>query len=154
MSALKATYDHETEQVSSADDLTALLDKVASLTEPTWLELATPGHNLLHVGLGRDFSSLRFIERRDDGEVYHSVATLESPQEAEFQFGTVPTRMDTGSAITVAEARAAAAEFQQTGRRPERVAWKVVEVSTADDGEPFSWGEWTDDAEGNEHLGR
>jgi hypothetical protein len=148
MSVLKATYDYETEQVTSADDLTALLDKVASLPEPTWLELATPDHNLLHIGLGRDFSSLRFIERRDDGEVYHSVATLESPQDAEFQFGTVPTRMDTGSAITVAEARAAAAEFQQTGRRPAGVEWKVVEVPIVDDTEPFSWDEWSDDPEG------
>lgn len=113
----------------------------AALPEPTWLELATPDHNLLHIGLGQDFSSLRFIERRDDGEVYHSVATLKSPQDADFQFGTVPTRMDTGSAVTVTEARAAAAEFQRTGRRPAGVEWKVVEVPTVDDSEPFSWDE-------------
>lgn len=141
MSILRASYDYETEQVTSADELTALLDKVASLPLPTWLELATPEHDVLLVGLGQDFSSLRFHERRDGGEVYHSVATLGSPQDADFQFGTVPTRMATGSAVTVAEARAAATEFLTTGRRPEGVEWKVVEVPYVEP-EPFSWDDW------------
>lgn len=142
MSVLDATYDYETEQVTSPDDLVALLDKVASLRLPTWLELATPEGDALHIGLGRDFSSLRFIEGRDDGQVFHSAPTLDSPQEATFQFGTVPTTMDIGSAIAVDEARAAVAEFQRTGRRPEGVEWKLVESPTVVDTEPFSWDEW------------
>jgi hypothetical protein len=127
-SVLKCTYDYETVQVTSESELAALLDQVASLARPTWLELATPDHDVLLVGLGREFSSLRFIEGDDDGEVYHSVGTLESPQDSEFDFGTVPTTMDTGSAITVSAARAAAAEFQKTGQRPSEVEWKAVEV--------------------------
>ncbi|MEV0794108.1 Imm1 family immunity protein [Kribbella sp. NPDC050459] len=130
MSVLEATYDYETLQVNSVDDLSALLDTVASLPLPTWLELATPQGDVLLIGLGADFSSLRFTEARDDGRTYHSSATLDSPQDAEFQFGTVPTAMDTGSALTVTEARAAAAEFLQTARRPERVAWKLVDGHT------------------------
>ncbi|GAB2646696.1 Imm1 family immunity protein [Kribbella swartbergensis] len=144
---LKGTYDYETVQVTSETELTALLDHVASLARPTWLELVSPDHDALLIGLGREFSSLRFIEGSDDGDVYHSVGTLESPQESEFDFGTVPTTMDTGSAVSVTEARAAAAEFQRTGQRPSGVEWKVVEVPTMVDTEPFRWDEWSDDPE-------
>jgi hypothetical protein len=144
MSVLEATYDYETVQVSSADDLAALLDRVASLPLPTWLELATPRGDVLLVGLGADFSSLRFTEASDSARTYHSSATLESPRDAEFQFGTVPTAMDTGSAVTVFEARAAAMEFQQTGRQPLRVAWKVVERPYVESTEPFAWDEHID----------
>jgi len=47
--------------------------------------------------------------------------------------------MDPGSAITAAEARAAAAEFLSTGQRPSGDAWRVVQTPTMDDSEPFSW---------------
>src|SRR5689334_15390627 len=123
MTDLKATYDYETVQVASVEELQELLDKAASLPSPTWLELVTPAHDILQVGLGRDFSSLRFVERRDGGEGYHSVATLETLDAGTFQLGTVPTTMDEGSAISVEEARAAAAEFQRTGQRPTTVGW-------------------------------
>ena len=136
MTVLKATYGYETESVASTDELTALLDKVASLPLPTWLELATPSRDALLIGLGRDFSSMRFIEGHENGDVYHSTATLDSPENAEFQFGTVPTSMDPRSAVAVAAARTAAVEFLQTGRRPEGVEWLVVEVPYV---EPEPW---------------
>ncbi|GAA1592533.1 hypothetical protein GCM10009804_56140 [Kribbella hippodromi] len=142
MTDLRATYDYETVQVASADELEILLEKVASLPVPTWLELATPAHDVLQIGLGRDFSSLRFIERRDGGEAYHSTATLETPDDGSFQLGTVPTTMDAASAISIPEARAAAAEFQRTGERPTGVNWTLVQATATDDTDSFSWDEW------------
>jgi len=46
---------------------------------------------------------------------------------AEFYYGGTPIAMGTGSAITVEQACAAAAEFLTTGQRPEVVAWTVAE---------------------------
>jgi len=126
MTALDASYDFETQQVTSAEELMALLDKVSALEYPTWLELSTPDDAGLLIGLGADFSTLRFFEPGLDGEVYHSTPTLADPREANFQMGKQPTRMDANSAISVEEARAAAIELQRTGRRPEIVAWTVV----------------------------
>jgi hypothetical protein len=60
--------------------------------------------------------------------------------DSEFDFGTVPTRMDSGSAVPVPEARAAAAEFLETGDRPTAVAWKAVEVPYVEP-ETFTWGD-------------
>ncbi|MFK4084638.1 Imm1 family immunity protein [Kribbella sp. NPDC020789] len=126
MTTLTAIYDFEKEVVNSEDELVALLDKVSRLKYPTWLELSTSDDAILSVGLGAEFSSLRFYEDRLNGEIYHSTPTLAEPHEANFQMGQQPTRMDAGSAISVEDARAAAVEFQRTGRRPEVVAWTVV----------------------------
>ncbi|MDX3002677.1 Imm1 family immunity protein [Kribbella solani] len=142
MTELKATYDYVTIRVASAGELEELLDKVASLPLPTWLELAAPAHDVLHIGLGRNYSALRFIERRDGGEAYHSTATLEAPDDGSFQLGTVPTTMDPDSAISIAEARTAAAEFQRTGQRPTGIGWTPVRPTTSEDAESFSWDEW------------
>ncbi|WP_405056922.1 Imm1 family immunity protein [Kribbella sp. NBC_01505] len=126
MTALEASYDFELVHVTSADDLVALLDKVSALKYPTWLELSSPDDAILSIGLGAEFSTLRFYEDGLSGEIYHSSPTLAEPHVATFQMGEQPTHMDDGSAIGVEEARAAAIEFQRTGRRPEVVAWTVV----------------------------
>jgi hypothetical protein len=126
MTVLEASYDFETEQVTLADELVALLDKVSALEYPTWLELSTSDDAILSIGLGAEFSSLRFYENRLEGEIYHSTPTLAEPREANFQMGEQPTRMDANSTISVEDARAAAIEFQRTGRRPEVIAWTVV----------------------------
>nr|WP_238357257.1 Imm1 family immunity protein [Kribbella italica] len=127
-------YERETVKVTSGGDLVALLDKVGALARPTWLQLESPAHEVLTIGLGQDFSSLRFSEGLDAGdELYRSVGTLAEPMDAEFDMGSVPTRMDTDSAIPTAEARAAAIEFLSTGQRPNAVAWTVVPMP---DGEP------------------
>lgn len=144
---LEGTYDYETVQIGSAAELTTLLEKVASLPRPTWLELAKSSDDVLLIGLGREFSSLRFIEGDDDGEVYHSVGTLASPQDSDFDFGTVPTTMDNGSAIPVPDARAAAIEFQATGQRPTNVAWNAVEVPDVEPDPVEGWDAFASDTE-------
>lgn len=146
---LEGTYDFETVRVGSADELTTLLEKVASLPRPTWLELAKTDGDALLVGLGREFSSLRFIKGDDNGEVYHSDGTLASPQDSDFDFGTVPTTMDTGSAIPVTDALAAAVEFQATGQRPTNVAWNAVEVPDVEPDPVEGWDAFASDAESN-----
>lgn len=126
MTVLTAIYDFEKVELNSADELVALLDKVSALEDPTFLELSTSDDAILSIGLGAEFSTLRFYENRLAGEVYHSSPTLAEPHVATFLMGEQPTHMDDGSAISVEDARAAAIEFQKTGRRPEVVAWTVV----------------------------
>lgn len=144
---LKGTYDFTTVQVRSTEDLAALLDQLSTLPQATWLELAAVDRAALIIGLGRRFSSLRFIVG-DSGEgVYHSVGTLDSPLEAEFDLGTVPTRMDSGSAVSVSEARAAASEFLETGQMPTAVTWKMVEVPEVEAEPVDGWDAFASDTE-------
>lgn len=118
--------DDAIDRIMTQDDLTALLDGLAD--RPTWVELVSADEKLtLNVGVGREFSSLTFYDMNGDGAKYRSEGTLDAPQDAEFDYGGTPTPMGTGSAIPNDDARAAAAEFLATGRRPESVAWRVAE---------------------------
>jgi hypothetical protein len=120
-------HDDETiERIETRDALAALLDKMAA--RPTWVELVSADDkHTLNVGVGREFSSLTYYDMSGDGAKYRSAGTVDAPQDAEFYYGGTPTAMGTGSAISVDQACAAAAEFLITGRRPEVVAWEVAQ---------------------------
>ncbi|GAA3598581.1 Imm1 family immunity protein [Kribbella ginsengisoli] len=142
---LMGYYERETVRVTSEGELNILLDAVVALPHPTWLQLESPSHEVLMIGLGQDFSSLRFIEGLNAGdEMYHSVGTLADPAEAEFDMGSVPTKMDVGSAIPAAHARAAAAEFLRTSQRPASVAWTVVPMPEGEPDPVEGWGAFAD----------
>lgn len=119
--------DDAIERIETQDALSALLDKMA--TRPTWVELVSADEKqTLNVGVGCSFSSLTYYDMSGDGAKYRSAGTIDdAPQDAEFYYGGTPTAMGTGSAITVEQARAAAAEFLTTGQRPEAVTWTVAE---------------------------
>jgi hypothetical protein len=141
---LKGTYDYSTVEVRSADDLTELLNTVNALPQATWLELAAADRAALLIGLGREYSSLRFIMGNSGEGVYHSVGTLDSPLDGEFDQGTVPTSMDSGSAVSMSEAMAAVSEFFETGRMPAAIQWKMVEVPEADPEPVDGWDAFSD----------
>jgi hypothetical protein len=63
---------------------------------------------------------------------------MDSPQQAEFEYGSVPTIMQPGSAIGLAQARAAALEFLASGQKPTCVAWMLIDPPHVEPG-PFSW---------------
>lgn len=144
---LKGTYEDSTVEVRSAEDLTALLATVNALPQATWLELTAADRAALLIGLGREYSSLRFIVGNSGEGVYHSVGTLDSPLEGEFDQGTVPTTMDRGSAVLLSEALAAASEFFETGRVPTTLEWKMVEVPEVDPEPVDGWDAFVSDGE-------
>lgn len=134
-------------RITSQPELDALLDRLAA-QPPTWLELVVPGetdavydNTVMNVGLGREFSSLTFYENGNDGARYDSSGTLDGPQEADFDYGGTPTSLRPGSAIEVGQARAAAAEFLKTGRRPEVVSWTLFDPPHKES-EPFIEDDW------------
>jgi hypothetical protein len=145
--SVKANYqvgDHEVrETVEAREQLEALMDKASTHGRPIWLELVIRGESdppyaaiVMWVGLGAPFSSLVFHEPGKDGERYDSAGTLASPQNAEFDYGTVPTAMATDSAIALEAAREAAIEFWATGQRPGSVSWTRYEPQTNEAPEP------------------
>jgi hypothetical protein len=124
---LTAYYDDDAGQqrIGSQAELDELLDRVARLPRPTWVELVSADElATMNIGLGAAFSSLTLYDDVDGSAKYRSAGTLDEPQEATFDYGGVPTTMGKASAITLREARAAAAEFLATGRRPEQVTWE------------------------------
>ncbi|WP_405058613.1 Imm1 family immunity protein [Kribbella sp. NBC_01505] len=140
------------ETVESHGQLDALVDRAAAHGRPIWLELVIRGESdapfastVMWIGLGASFSSLVFHEPGNDGERYDSAGTLDHPQDAEFDYGTVPTSMSSGSAIEVEPAREAAREFLATGRRPTCVSWRVFEIPINGEPEPIEgWDAFAD----------
>jgi hypothetical protein len=143
-------YDSQGEgpkRVTSQPEMDALFDALAA-RPPTWLELVVPGetdavydNTVMNVGLGREFSSLTFYEKGNDGARYDSTGTLDGPQESDFGYGGTPTSIRPGSAIALGQARAAAAEFLKTGCRPEAVSWTLFDQPYKEP-EPFNDDGW------------
>ncbi|MFF1821142.1 Imm1 family immunity protein [Kribbella sp. NPDC058245] len=150
---VSAGYFREGRKIATANEMTALLDELQAAGVPVWVELSTRiddaeagpyGATVLDVALGNGFGSLTFHEPGADGLRYDSVGTLSDPQDADLDFGGTPQPIETGSAITVQEARTAALEFVATRRRPESVTWKLfdpppveLEPFTLDDFDEF-----------------
>ncbi len=125
---LTAHYGDAKAQVASLAELVDLIARVEALPRPTWLELVSPGEELImHIGLGRpEFSTITFYDWRDGGGTFHSAATLDTPDDADFDYGGVPTAMEDGGGITVEQARATAGEFLRTGQRPDTIQWTAA----------------------------
>ena len=148
MTELVASYNNT--PIKTQDELEALLDEVAAQTPPSWLELVlapvkeSPFENtVLNIGLGRTFSSMSFYNWGSDGDGsrYDTAGTLDTPREADFDYGGTPTSMQPGSAIEVEQARAAVAEFLRTGKRPEAVTWTLFDQAHKEP-EPFNDADW------------
>lgn len=79
---LTAFYDDDAGQqrIGSQAELDELLDRVASLPRPTWVELVSADElATLNIGLGAAFSSLTFY---DDAEGLRQVPLSRHPRRA------------------------------------------------------------------------
>lgn len=127
-------YEQTQHQVASVAELDAVLDQVAADAErddrPLYVQLVNPDHShALDVGLGcSEYSSLTFhtLPPAPRG-VEFSVGSVNAPEDAEFYLGGTPTVIEPGTAVAVSDARKAARQFVETGRRPTAVAWTTPE---------------------------
>lgn len=113
-------------RVRTCVELDALLDAIAEVCAACWVELVgAGGTRVLGVALGRaGVSSLRFTDRTTGERVSCLGAGMPVSEEV-FDDRGLPARLDTESAVTDRQARAAVRDFFETGGRPSCLRWHM-----------------------------
>lgn len=114
--------------VACADDLSRLLDRIASESKPDWPRLAVISNEggSLTIGLGGPVGTLNHVPPSNDPPYMICLGDPDAEGVIDFYLAGHHTQFLMRNSIPNALARAAALEYAESGKLPNSVAWEEV----------------------------
>jgi hypothetical protein len=123
------SWDNKEVVVNSVEEMDKLLDDLtgqAKETLPFTVTLAYKDGSLLSIGVGRDETSLSYMDATFDPPYFASLGDKNRQEPIEFIFGGEMTELEPTSAIPVKDAREAMRDFYKTGELSPKIKWQEV----------------------------